>query len=150
MLDVHIREAQEDDLEAVMSLYAQPALDDGQVLPHEQAVDLFNRIKRYPDYKLYVAQSGITVIGTFALLIMDNLGHSGAPSGIIEDVAVHPKWQRKGVGRQMMQFAVGICRDRSCYKVSLSSNLKREEAHIFYEAVGFKRHGYSFLVDLDC
>ncbi len=30
----------------------------------------------------------------------------------------------------------------------LSANLIREDAHRFYEAVGFKKHGYSFLVSL--
>ena len=28
------------------------------------------------------------IVGTFALLIMDNLAHLGAPSGVVEDVVV--------------------------------------------------------------
>jgi GNAT superfamily N-acetyltransferase len=148
MDDVLIRPAKESDLEAVLSLYAQPDLDNGEVLSREEAIVVFKKMKLYPDYKIYIAQSGNTVIGTFALLIMDNLGHLGAPSGIIEDVAVDPKWQGQGIGTKMMQFALEVSRNRGCYKVALSSNVKREKAHRFYEKAGFVKHGYSFVVDV--
>ncbi len=86
-------------------------------------------------------------MGTFALLIMDNLGHMGTPSAVIEDVAVDPAWQQKGIGREMMRYALEMAGEKGCYKVALSSNLKRERAHAFYESFGFERHGYSFRVD---
>ncbi len=148
MKNILIRYAAESDLGAVLSLYAQPVLDDGKVLTGEQALEIFNKMQRYPDYRLYVALSDSTVVGSFALLIMDNLGHLGAPSGVIEDVAVHPRWQGQGIGTQMMQFAVEMCQDCGCYKVALSSNIRREKAHRFYESLGFEHHGYSFLLDL--
>lgn len=148
MNDVLIRPAEEEDLEAVLTLYAQPDLDDGAVLTREQAVEVFAKMRSYPDYKIYVAEFGGVIIGTFALLIMDNLGHLGAPSGVIEDVAVDPKWQGQGIGTKMMQFALEVGRYRGCYKVALSSNLKREKAHHFYEKAGFTKHGYSFVVDI--
>jgi len=50
--------------------------------------------------------------------------------------------------QEMMQFAIATCREKSCYKVCLSSNLKRENAHQFYEGIGFRKHGYSFLTEL--
>ncbi len=49
----------------------------------------------------------------------------------------------------MMNYAIKLCRENGCYKVALSSNLKREKAHAFYEKLGFKKHGYSFLVEFD-
>jgi GNAT superfamily N-acetyltransferase len=143
-----IRQAAEGDLEAVLRLYAQPDIDNGEVLPHMDAREIFARFKRYPDYKLYVVVDGADVVGSFALLIMDNLGHLGAPSGLIEDVVVDPTRQGRGIGREMMAFAIERCRERGCYKVALSSNLKRERAHKFYDSIGFERHGYSFRVEL--
>lgn len=80
-------------------------------------------------------------------MIMDNLAHQGAPSGIIEDVVVSERHQRQGIGKAMMQYAMQVCQERGCYKVSLSSNLKRAKAHRFYESLGFQKHGYSFLVE---
>ena len=141
-----VRRANETDLPDVLALYAQPGLDDGTVLSIEAAQRLFARFARYPDYTLHVACAGDQVVGTYALLIMDNLAHVGTPSGIVEDVAVAPAWQSRGVGRAMMDDAMAHCRRAGCYKMVLSSNLKREKAHLFYERLGFERHGVSFRV----
>ena len=145
----HIRQATRQDLAGILRLYAQPELDDGRVLPIAEAEAIFARLHRYPDYHLYVALADDDrIIGTFALLIMDNLGHMGAPSGLLEDVAVDPERQGEGTGRAMLEFAMALCRRKGCYKLALSANMKRERAHAFYESVGLARHGYSFRLDL--
>jgi GNAT superfamily N-acetyltransferase len=143
-ISVRIREATLADLPSVLALYAQPDIDCGNMLPAAQAEQIFARFKQYPDYRLYVAESGNRVVGTFALLIMDNLAHQGARSGLVEDVVVDAASQRRGIGRRMMAFALDRCRAAGCYKMTLSSNLKRRAAHRFYEDLEFARHGYSF------
>jgi ribosomal protein S18 acetylase RimI-like enzyme len=144
-----IRKATAADIPGVLALYAQPDLDNGKVMPVPDAVKLFERFSGYPDYTLYVAEEGNEIVGTFALLVMDNLGHLGSPSGIVEDVVVAPARQSGGIGRRMMQFALDTCRQKRCYKLVLSSNAKRERAHAFYESLGFERHGYSFRIDFE-
>ena len=144
-----IRDAERDDLPGVLALYAQPDLDDGAILPLYDAERLFARFARYPDYTLYVAEQDGRIVGTFALLIMDNLGHLGAPSAIVEAVAVGPDLLGRGVGRAMMRFAMARATEKHCYKIVLSSNAKRERAHSFYESLGFERHGFSFRIMLD-
>jgi ribosomal protein S18 acetylase RimI-like enzyme len=146
---IKVRAATAADIPGVLALYAQPDLDDGKVLPVEEGVALFERFARYPDYTLYVAEENGAVVGTFALLIMDNLGHLGSPSGIVEDVVVAPARQSSGIGRTMMRTAMELCREKDCYKLVLSSNAKRERAHAFYESLGFERHGFSFRVNLE-
>lgn len=143
---VSCRLATRADLPEVLGLYAQPDLDDGEVLALAEAERLFERMAQYPYFKVHVAVCDSRIVGTFALLIMDNLGHCGAPSAVIEDVAVDPAWQGRGIGKIMMRHALGICHEKGCYKAALSSNLKRERAHAFYESIGFERHGYSFRV----
>lgn len=147
--NVIVREADKRDLPGVLALYAQPELDDGKVLPAIDAERIFDRFARYPDYTLYVAELDGRIVGTFALLIMDNLGHLGAPSAIVEDVAVGPVQHGRGIGRAMMAFAMERAKEKHCYKIVLSSNAKRERAHAFYEQIGFERHGYSFRVVYD-
>ena len=44
---------------------------------------------------------------------------------------------------------MAICRQKGCYKMMLSSNLRRTGAHAFYESLGFEKHGYSFRIDLE-
>jgi GNAT superfamily N-acetyltransferase len=145
-VNVVIREAHEFDLPQVLSLYAQPDLDDGAVLTPAEALPIWRGFADYPDYRLYVALEDGRVIGTFALLIMTNLAHQGTPSGIVEDVVVSTTHQGSGVGRAMMAFARERCAEKGCYKMALSSNLKRERAHQFYESLGFEKHGYSFRI----
>jgi GNAT superfamily N-acetyltransferase len=149
ILNVQIRAATEADLPSILTLYLE-LQGGGPILSVEEAKTIFSKMKSYPDYKLYVAISDGSIIGTFALLIMDNLALMGAPSGILEDVVVQRDWQGKGVGKEMMQFSMDRCRERGCYNLSLSSRSSRENAHQFYEGIGFRRHGYSFAVDLKC
>jgi GNAT superfamily N-acetyltransferase len=144
-----IREADRHDLPGVLALYAQPDLDDGVILPLHDAERIFARFARYPDYTLYVAEQDGRIVGSLALLIMDNLGHLGAPSAIVEDVVVGPVLHGRGIGRAMMRFAMTRAREKHCYKLVLSSNAKRERAHKFYEQIGFERHGYSFRIMFD-
>jgi ribosomal protein S18 acetylase RimI-like enzyme len=80
---------------------------------------------------------------------MDNIGHLGTPSAVVEDVAVAPACQGRGIGRRMMAHALDLARAKGCYKLALSSNLKREAAHGFYESLGFEKHGFSFRVLFD-
>ena len=143
---LRLRKANADDLAGVLRLYAQPDFYDGVVPSVAEARTVFERMAAYPDYVLYVAEAGGALVGTFALLIMDNIGHMGRPSAIVEDVAVDPSRHGGGVGRWMMARALEIGRQKGCYKLVLSSNLKREKAHAFYRALDFEQHGYSFRI----
>ena len=144
--EVEIRPAADADLTSILALYRD--VGDRHALPLDRAQTIFRRMQSYPDYIVYVAVSAGEIVGTFALLIMDNLAHLGAPSGVVEDVVVRSDRQGRGIGRRMMQFARERCRERGCYKMTLSSSLRREAAHRFYETLGFERHGYSFLMEL--
>jgi GNAT superfamily N-acetyltransferase len=148
-MDIILREACESDLPHILSLYAQLGQDDGSVLSMEEASTLFTQIKSYPDYSIHIALDKDRVIGTFALLIMDNLGHCGTPSAILEDVVVAADMRGQGIGKLMMEYANELCRRKGCYKMSFSSNINREAAHRFYETLGFQKHGYSFYVSYE-
>jgi GNAT superfamily N-acetyltransferase len=146
---ITIRVAALADLAAVLKIYGQPAVDNGDTLPEDAARALFQKFSAYPSYRLYVACLDSDVVGTFALLVMDNLAHLGRPSAIVEDVAVDPQFQRRGIGRQMIEFAMKQAKATGCYKLTLSAATHRREAHEFYESLGFDCHGYSFHVGLD-
>lgn len=154
-MNLLIREATEDDLPAVLALYAQPAMDNGRVLTLEEAQLVLAQFRQYPSYRLWVAceatPDGVNagaVVGTYALLIMHNLAHQGTPSAIVEDVVVSADRQGQGIGQLMMQHAQQQARLAGCYKLVLSSNQKRERAHAFYESLGFQRHGFSFVIGI--
>jgi ribosomal protein S18 acetylase RimI-like enzyme len=148
MGSLKIRPATDADLPAIIEVYASSGLDPTRRVSIEEARRILSRIQAYPDYTIYVATQGPSVVGTFALLIMDNLANGGAPSGVVEDVAVAKDCQGQGIGKKMMDHALAQSRKRGCYKLVLSSNQKRAEAHRFYESLGYARHGISF--SLDC
>ena len=149
-MSITIRQATEADLEDVLALYEGIEDSAQQVLSLEEARAMLAQFARYPSYRLWVAcdpaQHG-AVVGTYALLVMHNLAHRGAPSAIVEDVVVAPNQQGRGIGRQMMAHAMQQARDAGCYKLALSSNARRKGAHAFYESLGFAQHGLSFVVE---
>jgi GNAT superfamily N-acetyltransferase len=103
-------EARREDLETVLQLYAENEDQPTHVLDLPAALTIWRRFNIYPNYKLYVARTNDEVVGTLALLIMDNLARFGAKSGVVEDVIVARKWQRPGIGRLTMHFALEQCR----------------------------------------
>jgi GNAT superfamily N-acetyltransferase len=145
---ITFREASEGDLDAVLEIYAQGDLDDGRRLGAEEARAAFARFRLYPDYRLYVALAAGRVVGAFSLLIMDNLGHAGTPAAVVEDLGVHEEFRRHGIGRRIIAYAIERARARGCYKLSLSSNSQRRDAHRFYDTLGFKRHGITFSIEV--
>jgi GNAT superfamily N-acetyltransferase len=147
-MDILIRKATEADLPSVLNLYATEDIDNEDVLTLDEAKGILQRFRLYPNYNLYVALISEKVVGTFELLIMDNLAHRGQPSGVVEDVVVDSNCRSMGIGRQMMEHAMNVCREFGCYKLTLSSNMRRERAHRFYEDLSFERHGYSFLIEI--
>lgn len=148
MSDILFREAVEDDLPAILQLYASTQINDEAAFTLDEARQHLQVFKRYPSYRIFVAVIDGGIVGTYELLVMDNLAKRGRKSGVVEDVAVDPTYQGRGIGRAMMQHAREQCSLAGCYKFVLSSNLKREDAHHFYDALDFVRHGYSFRVEL--
>jgi GNAT superfamily N-acetyltransferase len=151
-MSVLMREVTLDDLPEVLRLYYEAGVDRELWQDLAAAEALFTRLQHYPNYTIWLAMLAVSssqAVGTFSLLIMDSLVHSGTPAGVVEGVAVDPSFQGQGIGRQMMQHAIALCRDAGCYKMSLSTNLKREKAHAFYESLGFEKRGYSFSMPLD-
>ena len=145
MTKVEIRDATENDLPAVLRILAESGIDGGESFTLEEAREHFARIRQRPRFRLLVATAEGEVVGTYVLQIMEKLGKRGTPAGVVEDVAVLPSRQGQGIGRAMMEHAREACRQAGCYKLALSSNLRREDAHRFYDSLGFERHGFSFV-----
>lgn len=146
-MDVTIRPARADDVPRLVELCRLLDVGEEPVLDDEQARRHFLELTRRPRHRVYVAEQHRRVVGTFSMVFVGGLAHGARDSCVIEDVVVAEEARGAGIGTAMMRFAMDLCAGRECYKLVLSSHLDRENAHRFYERLGFRRHGYSFLID---
>jgi ribosomal protein S18 acetylase RimI-like enzyme len=142
-----IRRATEADLSDLLALYGQPDFNNGRVTSLDQAKATLARMATYPDFAAYCAEIDGAVVGTFSLMVIDNLAHWGMASALVENVVVANGHQGEGIGRAMIQAAFRLAEEKGAYKVALSSNVKSTRAHEFYESLGFEKYGFSFRLE---
>jgi GNAT superfamily N-acetyltransferase len=140
-MKAHIRAAEEADLERLVEHYSQLSLDqtreDAAQIERYRAA--FREIERSSFQHILVADIGEAgIVGSVTLLIVPNLTYTARPFAIIENVIVDTAARGAGVGEALISRAVEIAREAGCYRVSLTSNKRRSEAHKFYERLGFK------------
>lgn len=149
---VMIREATEDDLEAIVALFADDPLGghgdttDPQALPEYRAA--FTRIAGSPNETLYVAELSGEVVGTFQTMVTTTLTARGSSSLIIEAVQARADIRGRGIGASMINFAIDKARESGMRLVQLTSNAVRTDAHRFYERLGFSPSHIGFKMKL--
>jgi ribosomal protein S18 acetylase RimI-like enzyme len=97
----------------------------------------FEAVDRDPDIQLVVAEEGGAVIGCLQLCILPGLSSQGASRGLIEDVRVASHRRGRGIGEQMVQWAVTEARTKGCKLVELLTHHTRVDAQRFYTRLGF-------------
>src|SRR3954463_10675378 len=101
-MSVSFRKGGEPDIPAILQLMAQLDITGEPGLSVAEGTRILQKIASYPNYSISVAEDGNhQVLGTFALLVMDNLAHRGAPSAIVEDVCVYEGSRGHGIGHAM-------------------------------------------------
>ncbi|MGE8499393.1 MAG: GNAT family N-acetyltransferase [Pseudomonas sp.] len=102
-----------------------------------------------PHRVVLVAERNRRLVGTCTLNLIEHLAHNFARSAILEDVVVDQNARGLGIGQALISAAMERARSWGCYKVALSSALHREDAHRFYQRLGFKPHGISLALSLE-
>ncbi len=143
MSQVTLRPARRDDVAAIIAMLADDHLGRarerlGNPLP-TLYYDAFERLNRDPNIQLMVAEEGGNVVGCLQLCILPGLSSQGASRGLIEDVRVASDRRSRGIGEQLVQWAVGEARSKGCKLVELLTHHTRTDAQRFYERLGFAR-----------
>ena len=136
-----IREAREDDIPAIVALYAADTLGDHGDTTEAAAlpdyVRAFKRIAKSPNDSLYVAELDGEVVGVFQTTLITSITGRGGINLTVEAIQTRSDMRGQGVGAAMMGFAVDRGREAGVRMIQLTSNKARADAHRFYERLGF-------------
>jgi ribosomal protein S18 acetylase RimI-like enzyme len=141
---ITVRRAGRDDVGSIVAMLAddrlgaaRERLEDPLPLSYFRA---FEAVDRDPNIQLVVAQDGDgAIVGCLQLCILPGLSSQGASRGLLEDVRVASHCRSRGLGEQLVQWAVGEARARGCKLVELLTHHTRVDAQRFYERLGFAR-----------
>jgi GNAT superfamily N-acetyltransferase len=78
------------------------------------------------------------VVGCLQLCILPGLSSQGASRALIEDVRVASHRRGRGIGEQLVQWAVSEARARGCRLIELFTHRSRVGAQRFYARLGFQ------------
>jgi len=143
-----VRTATEKDIPHILELYRQLSMTTPapgtQPPAEEECRHAFNKISATPGYSLLVAEEDGKILGTTVLVILPGLAHDISPFAVVEYVVVDEKWRRRGIGKLLMDYVAARAKEAGCYKIMLTSDKRREEAHEFYKALGFEASAHGF------
>jgi ribosomal protein S18 acetylase RimI-like enzyme len=141
---VTVRSARRDDVAVIVGMLADDPLGGARERiedPLSQSYyKAFETVERDLNIQLVVAEDGQgAVVGCLQLCILPGLSSQGASRGLIEDVRVVSHCRSRGIGEQLVQWAVTEARGKGCKLVELLTHHTRVDAQRFYERLGFAR-----------
>lgn len=138
---MHFRKAQKEDLPAIVRLLADDGLGSGREryedpLPEEYD-QAFDAMEAQIGNQVILALEEEEVIGCIQLTIIPGLARLGMKRAQIEGVRVDKKYRGKRVGEALFKEAIAIAKAEKCGLVQLTTDKQRNDAHRFYERLGF-------------
>ena len=99
--------------------------------------DAFKEIEHQRGNQILVATEDEQVIGFLQLTFIPGLARMGMKRAQVEGVRVDNKHRGKGIGRKLFKEAITLAKTEGCGLVQLTTDKEREDAHRFYENLGF-------------
>jgi GNAT superfamily N-acetyltransferase len=136
---VFFRDARREDVPAIVALLADDALGaQREAAGADEAYQAaFEQVESDPRSRLIVAEEDGQVAGTLQLNMLPGLSRRGTLRAQIEGVRVAAAYRGRGLGRAMIEWAIGVAREQGCGLVQLTSDKRRHDAVRFYESLGF-------------
>ncbi len=136
------RIATEDDLYDVVRLLVQDQLGSGREtlsdpLP-QKYLDAFNAMQRQDGNDVIVQIIDGKIVGCYQLTVIHGISRSGSTRAQIEGVRVDHEMRGSGLGHQLFEDAIERSRQAGCQLVQLTTDKSRDDAHRFYEQLGFE------------
>jgi len=140
-LDLIFRPAMIDDLTEIVRMLADDFL--GRIreryeepLP-ESYVNALREIEADANNELIVGESNGEIVGTLQLTYTPSISFQGGKRATVESVRVDEQHRGKGIGHEMMLWAINRAKQNGCVSMQLTTNAERTDAHRFYQNLGF-------------
>ncbi len=145
----NVRPATENDIDRILELYHEliittPPSELRQNPSPDDYRRVFAEMQAQHGHELLVIEENGEVAGTMVLVIIPNLAHRTLPWALVEDVVIDHRYRGRGLGQQLMEYAITRAKELGCYRISLSSNKSRHDAHRFYRSLGFEAASEGF------
>lgn len=98
----------------------------------------FEEIQNDKNNELIVAELNGEIVGTLQITFTPSISFQGGKRATVESVRVDEKHRGRGIGKELMKWAINRAREENCVAVQLTTNAERKDAHRFYENLGFK------------
>lgn len=138
---VSIRPACREDVAAIVAMLADDHLGRARERVEDPLpasyYDAFARIERDPNLTLIVAERAGRVVGCLQLAVLSGISSQGGSRGLLEDVRVAADCRSRGIGEQLVQWAMTEAKARGCNLVELLTHQTRVDAQRFYKRLGF-------------
>ncbi|PGY54823.1 GNAT family N-acetyltransferase [Priestia megaterium] len=139
---INFRIAVEQDLDRIVEMLSDDELGKTreryeQPLP-ESYIAAFQAITSDPNNELVVAYQGNEVIGVQQITFVPYITYQGGWRATIEGVRTAPSVRGKGIGTELIKWAIHRAKERGCHLIQLTTDKQRGDALRFYERLGFK------------
>lgn len=104
----------------------------------ESYTDAFEQIHNDSNHELVVAEMEDNIIGTLHLMFLPSVSFRGGLRAQVESVRVDAEYRGKGIGTELMRWAIEKAKGRGARIIQLTTHKSREDAHRFYERLGFE------------
>ena len=131
-----IREAKQEDLDAILELY---------LFLHEDTIpeknnhleETWEQIIGDPNHHLIVNEIDGQIVSSCVCVIIPNLTRNVRPYAFVENVVTHADYRGRGYAGDCLNFARKIAEQENCYKMMLLTGSKNPETLHFYEKAGY-------------
>ena len=132
MSSVKIRPMRKEDIEAVseLAMLANPFADKETYKKH-----LLDELELNPELSIVAVNEKDEVIGYAQADVHGKMA-------VLEDIAVSRDWQRKGVGRKLLEKEIEMLKEKGVKIVRAEVHYKCAEAIPFYYRFGFRISGF--------
>ncbi len=143
-MDAIIRRATHDDLADAQALYRE-LVGSIPIAEGERAAETWAALLSHPGSSVWVAELDGRLVSIASLHVLPNMTFGGRPYAMIENVVTLEAYQRRGLGRAVMEAAIEEAWRQEVYKIMLLTG-RTLGAKGFYEKLGFTagdKHGMS-------